>query len=72
MAFLSKSNSVLASIVGIILSALLLSPTTVTATSLTYKIDANEIACFYTWVENAGEKIAFYFAVYISLYFMCG
>jgi len=35
----------------------------VEATALTYKIDANEKACFYAWVDNVGEKLAFYFAV---------
>lgn len=35
----------------------------VSATALTYKLSANERACFYSWVENKGAKIAFYFAV---------
>ncbi|RDW88257.1 endosomal cargo receptor (Erp3) [Coleophoma cylindrospora] len=35
----------------------------VSATALTYKLVANEKACFYTDVENKGTKIAFYFAV---------
>lgn len=34
-----------------------------TATSLTYKLEANEKACFYTATQNKDEKIAFYFAV---------
>ncbi|KAI1000849.1 hypothetical protein K3495_g7351 [Podosphaera aphanis] len=33
------------------------------ATALTYKLAAHEIACFYSNVENKGVKIAFYFAV---------
>ena len=33
------------------------------ATALTYKLTANEKACFYTNTQNKGEKIAFYFAV---------
>jgi len=33
------------------------------ATALTYKLGANEKACFYTVTKNKGEKIAFYFAV---------
>lgn len=33
------------------------------ATALTYKINANEEACFYTATQNRDEKIAFYFAV---------
>ncbi len=33
------------------------------ATALTYKLLANEKACFYTSTNNKGEKVAFYFAV---------
>ncbi|KAH6611263.1 hypothetical protein Trco_001283 [Trichoderma cornu-damae] len=35
----------------------------VAATALTYKLSANEKACFYASTKHAGEKIAFYFAV---------
>lgn len=35
----------------------------VSATALTYKLQAHEKACFYTATKNKGEKIAFYFAV---------
>ncbi|KAI1256090.1 hypothetical protein MGN70_002251 [Eutypa lata] len=35
----------------------------VSATALTYKVSANEKACFYTISEKKGAKIAFYFAV---------
>ncbi|TPX72972.1 hypothetical protein SpCBS45565_g00085 [Spizellomyces sp. 'palustris'] len=35
----------------------------VSATTLTYKMDPHERACFYTSAKSAGEKIAFYFAV---------
>ncbi|KAI9784887.1 MAG: hypothetical protein M1816_000582 [Peltula sp. TS41687] len=35
----------------------------VSATALTYKLAPNEKACFYTWVEHPGAKVAFYFAV---------
>lgn len=35
----------------------------VSATALTYKLTANEKACFYANNKNKGEKIAFYFAV---------
>ncbi|TPX10916.1 uncharacterized protein E0L32_008122 [Thyridium curvatum] len=35
----------------------------VAATALTYKLVANEKACFYTKTQHKGEKIAFYFAV---------
>jgi len=34
-----------------------------TATALTYKLSANEKACFYSNVETKGAKVAFYFAV---------
>ncbi|KAF2841289.1 hypothetical protein M501DRAFT_1000457 [Patellaria atrata CBS 101060] len=36
---------------------------TVSSTALTYKLQANEKSCFFTWVDNKGAKIAFYFAV---------
>ncbi len=35
----------------------------VSATALTYKLTANEKACFFSHVDNKGSKIAFYFAV---------
>jgi hypothetical protein len=38
----------------------------VSATALTYKLLANEKACFFTYVEQKGAKIAFYFAVSVS------
>jgi hypothetical protein len=40
----------------------------VSATALTYKLSANEKACFFSNVENKGAKIAFYFAVSIHCY----
>jgi hypothetical protein len=36
---------------------------TVTATALTYKLEANEKACFYNYVDQRNAKVAFYFAV---------
>jgi hypothetical protein len=33
------------------------------ATALTYKLAPNEKACFFTFVEQKGAKVAFYFAV---------
>ena len=33
------------------------------ATALTYKLTPNEHECFYTHVDQANAKIAFYFAV---------
>ena len=35
----------------------------VAATALTYKLTANEKACFYAMSRREGEKMAFYFAV---------
>lgn len=35
----------------------------IAATALTYKLVANEKACFFTNVNQQGAKIAFYFAV---------
>ncbi|KKK11985.1 hypothetical protein AOCH_004915 [Aspergillus ochraceoroseus] len=35
----------------------------VTATALTYRLEANEKACFYKFVEERNTKVAFYFAV---------
>ncbi|KAI9047230.1 hypothetical protein LZ554_008684 [Drepanopeziza brunnea f. sp. 'monogermtubi'] len=35
----------------------------VSATALTYKLSANERACFFSNIEQKGSKIAFYFAV---------
>jgi len=35
----------------------------VSATALTYKLAANEKACFFTQAETQGQKVAFYFAV---------
>lgn len=33
------------------------------ATALTYKLTPNEKACFFSYVEEKGAKLAFYFAV---------
>jgi len=35
----------------------------ISATALTYQLDANEKACFYASVGEVGSKVAFYFAV---------
>jgi ubiquitin carboxyl-terminal hydrolase 7 len=37
--------------------------TLISATALTYKLAANEKACFYTDVQRQNAKVAFYFAV---------
>jgi hypothetical protein len=61
MTFLGRS--VVASLTALIAAIVLFAGNGVQATALTYKIDANERACFYAWVDKVGEKIAFYFAV---------
>jgi hypothetical protein len=65
MMMIRRSPAVFYLTFAILLSSIFtaFSPTTVAATALTYKIDANEKACFYAWVDKVGEKIAFYFAV---------
>ncbi|KAI5295868.1 hypothetical protein KEM52_006675, partial [Ascosphaera acerosa] len=34
----------------------------VSATAITYKLDASEKACFYAWVSTPPQKVSFYFA----------
>ncbi|KIW29763.1 uncharacterized protein PV07_05552 [Cladophialophora immunda] len=48
---------------SILLSLLALAVARVYSTALTYKLGANEKACFFSNVERAGAKVAFYFAV---------
>ncbi len=38
----------------------------VSATALTYKLAPSEKACFFTYVEQKGAKVAFYFAVGVA------
>ncbi|EEP79054.1 conserved hypothetical protein [Uncinocarpus reesii 1704] len=35
----------------------------VSATALTYKLEASEQGCFYKWIDSPPAKVAFYFAV---------
>jgi hypothetical protein len=44
----------------------LLAASYASATALTYKLNANEKACFFTDVRQQNAKIAFYFAVSFS------
>lgn len=46
-----------------LLGLLSLAVSTVSATALTYKVGANEKACFFASTERVDSKIAFYFAV---------
>ena len=46
-----------------LVSLLVLAVSAVYGTALTYKLGANEKACFFTYVEQENAKIAFYFAV---------
>ena len=48
---------------SMLLAVLPLFSSLVSATALTYKIAANEKACFFTDVERQNAKVAFYFAV---------
>lgn len=41
----------------------LVAPRLIAATALTYRLAPSETACFFTSVDTAGSKIAFYFAV---------
>lgn len=41
------------------------------ATTLNYKLEANEKACFYAQVEQTNAKVAFYFAVRGRPFFTC-
>lgn len=50
------------------LSLLAYGLTLVSATALTYQLDASEKACFYSYVDSPPAKIAFYFAVSIFDY----
>ncbi|TPX53702.1 hypothetical protein PhCBS80983_g06224 [Powellomyces hirtus] len=46
-----------------LLAGLLLVVSGTAATTLTYRMEPHERACFYTMAKAAGEKMAFYFAV---------
>ncbi|KIW68628.1 hypothetical protein PV04_04562 [Phialophora macrospora] len=48
---------------SILLGLLALAVSSVHGTALTYKVAANEKACFFTDVQRPGAKVAFYFAV---------
>ena len=41
------------------------------ATTLTYLVRAGEKACFHAWVDEIGQKVAFYFAVRWGFKFYC-
>ncbi|KAK9763909.1 hypothetical protein K7432_009030 [Basidiobolus ranarum] len=59
-----KSLTAFATLLSVYITLLLSTYTpTVQATALTYWVPANDKACFYTWVDAAGKKISFYFAV---------
>lgn len=48
---------------SMLLGLLALTVSTVSGTALTYKLGASEKACFFSNIEVAQAKIAFYFAV---------
>lgn len=37
--------------------------TCASASAFSYRVKANENACFYTYADKVGEKISFYFSV---------
>ncbi|SNX83970.1 related to ERP2 - p24 protein involved in membrane trafficking [Melanopsichium pennsylvanicum] len=47
----------------ILLVVLTLAPSCVSAAALTTLVEPHERSCFYAWVDAAGEKVGFYFAV---------
>ncbi|KAL5338084.1 emp24/gp25L/p24 family/GOLD-domain-containing protein [Aspergillus crustosus] len=47
----------------LVISLLAYLVSSVTATALTYRLEANEKACFYKFVDQRNTKVAFYFAV---------
>jgi hypothetical protein len=47
----------------LIIGLLALFTSSVSATALTYKLAANEKACFFSYVSQQNSKLAFYFAV---------
>jgi hypothetical protein len=48
---------------SVLLGLLALAVSGAYGTALTYKLGANEKACFFTFVERANAKVAYYFAV---------
>lgn len=48
---------------SILFGLLALAISSVYGTALTYRLGANEKACFFTLVERQNAKVAFYFAV---------
>ncbi|KAJ3164911.1 hypothetical protein HDU88_004891 [Geranomyces variabilis] len=62
----SALRAVIGSVPPLLLLALLLAvlaPPPAAATTLTYRMEPHERACFYTTATSPGEKMAFYFAV---------
>jgi len=47
----------------LLLGLLAIAVSSVYGTALTYKLTANEKACFFAFVERQHAKVAFYFAV---------
>ncbi|KAI8985164.1 emp24/gp25L/p24 family/GOLD-domain-containing protein [Pilobolus umbonatus] len=47
----------------VLFSVLSILPSGTDATALTYKVVANEKACFFVWSDKPGKKVGFYFAV---------
>ena len=67
---LTYSDSVAMRTISIVFGLLALAISSVYGTALTYKLSANEKACFFTDVQRPGAKVAFYFAVCLFLFRM--
>ncbi|EPQ26664.1 uncharacterized protein PFL1_05644 [Pseudozyma flocculosa PF-1] len=59
---LSLLSPVLVLVLSLV-SLLVLAPTGASAAALTTLLEPHERSCFYAWVDKAGEKVGFYFAV---------
>ena len=57
------SRGALLFISSLVLLSLSLVPTPVSSAALTTLVEPHERSCFYAWVDAAGEKVGFYFAV---------
>lgn len=61
-----SSSRVIASAIALFALIAVFFTSSAEATALTYNVAAHEKACFYTWADVPGKKVAFYFAVSFS------
>lgn len=59
----SGLSTMLTGVCALFLLALTLLPGSVSGAALTTLVEPHEKSCFYAWVDAAGEKVGFYFAV---------